>query len=187
MKRELESASRSADPALSAWAKGRLAILSTAPDAYFWGTGQQATARGELEQLRNHLMHQQNAADARAHAVALRRARFEPNDSGTWEMNPVQYRNGITEGDIRASPEGDRILRDLGRGQLNDRHHRAAEGRMSHQHLSTGSRGIGFIYVQQPDGTVTPYVVDLGDKLPDNTYRWDHGGTGYVPPRPGGL
>ncbi|XXX76263.1 hypothetical protein WMF30_52295 [Sorangium sp. So ce134] len=187
MKRELERATRSADAALSAWAKGRLARLSIVPETYFWGTVQQARTRHDLQQLQNDLAAEQNAANARADAIARRRARFNPNNSATWEMNPVQFLNGITEGDVRVSPEGDRILRDLTLGQLNDRHHPAAEGQMSHQHLSGGSRGIGFIYVQQPDGTVTPYVVDLGDKLSDNRYRWDHGGIGYIPPRPGGL
>ncbi|KYF78921.1 hypothetical protein [Sorangium sp. So ce388] len=187
LKNELIAASNSPDPALSAWARQRLGPLSSAPDAYFWRPVQQARARNELQRLQNDLAREQGAADARARAIADRRARFDRNNSDTWDMNPVQYLNGVTEGDVLMSPEGDRILRDLANGHLNDRHHAATEGRMSHQHLSGGSRGIGFIYVQQPDGTVTPYVVDLGDKQPDNTYRWDHGGIGYVPPRPDGL
>ncbi|WP_437998032.1 hypothetical protein WMF26_46920 [Sorangium sp. So ce185] len=186
MKRELERETRSADPALSAWAKGMLARLSTVAEFHFWGA-RQARTRLDLERLRNDLAAERNAANARADAITRRRDRFDRNNSGTWETNPVQYLNGITEADVLVSPEGARILRELALGQLRDRHGPATEGQMSHQHLSGGSRGIGFIYVQQPDGTVTPYVVDLGNKLSDNKYRWDHGGIGYVPPRPGGL
>ncbi|WP_437646455.1 hypothetical protein [Sorangium sp. So ce362] len=187
LKRELARAMRSADPQLRDWAKDRLARLSAATEAHFRGSGQQARTRQDLQGLQAALAVEQNAANARAQAIVVRRARFDPNNSGTWDMNPVQYLNGITEDDVGVSPEGERILRELALGQLNDRHRRAAEGHMSHQHLSGGSRGIGFIYVQQPDGRVTPYVVDLGSKQSDNKYKWDHGGTDYVPPRPGNL
>ncbi|MGK3998696.1 hypothetical protein [Sorangium sp. So ce1024] len=187
MKRELERETRSADPALSAWAKGKLAILSTAPEFHFWGA-RQARTRQDLTRLQNDLAAQRDAANARADAIDRRRNRFDRNNSATWEMNPVQYLNGITADDVRVSPEGERILRELANGQLNDRHSsHTTERQMAHQHLSGGSRGIGFIYVQQLDGTVTPYVVDLGTKLSDNNYRWDHGGIGYVPSTPDGL
>jgi hypothetical protein len=187
LKRELARETRAADPTLSAWAKERLARLSTASEAHFRSRGQQARTRQDLQMLQGALAIEQDAANARAQAIDARRARFKANNSDTWDMNPVQYLNGITEGDVRVSPEGERILRELEFGQLKDRHASLAEGYMSHQHLSGGSRGIGFIYVQQPDGRVTPYVVDLGNKQSDNKYKWDHGGIGYVPPHPGDL
>jgi hypothetical protein len=118
-------------------------------------------------------------------ALARRREQFDPQNSDTWAMNSggVQYANKTTEGAVTAAKEGAGVLASLGKGQLQDRHDKPVIGKVYHQHLAGGSWGIAFMYVLNEDYTVTAWVIDLAYGRDGNKYKWQTGGTSYVPTR----
>ncbi|WP_437896290.1 hypothetical protein [Sorangium sp. So ce124] len=177
----LTIASNSPDANLNRWATHMLGRLRpfAGTDHYFWGA-QQARTRADLERLQIELAQQEHDAHARLNAVSARLDRFKPDNRDTWDFNPVQYAAGLREADITDTPENRVILNNLRNGYLKDEHIKGTRtGMRYHSHINGGSGGILFEYRQQPDGTVTPYVIDVASKrIHGNDYVWKKGPKG---------
>ncbi|AGP41657.1 hypothetical protein BE04_30790 [Sorangium cellulosum] len=89
------------------------------------------------------------------------------------------FEEGLSEVDIPRSPDNELVLKNLADGYLRDQHiSRISAGMRYHHHITGGSGGILFEYRQEPDGTVTPYVIDVANKRHDNKYDWKKGPKG---------
>lgn len=122
---------------------------------------------------------------ARAEAARqAREKRLDPENTDTWQMTPaVQFANGTNAGTIQGTMEGTNLLLNLANGTLMDRHSAPVLNTVYHQHLAGGSWGVAFMYVLNPDYTVTGWIIDLAYSRPsgENTYNWETGGTDYTP------
>ena len=48
-------------------------------------------------------------------------------------------------------------------------------GFVMHEHIGSGHKGVGFCYVNDCDGTVTPWVLDYAEGRDGNTCEWGFG------------
>jgi hypothetical protein len=123
--------------------------------------------------------------DTQTDPVILRMKKFKYDDTRTWQLNAVEYKNGTSAGDI-----GTTKANDLEIGALSS--NTTAGGSVlkvnfeGHAHLDGGSGGVAFVYKLNDDYTVTPTVVDISGKRGGkngNQYLWNTGGGyGYFPP-----
>lgn len=124
------------------------------------------------------------AGDAQADAdpEAARLARYVWNDSSTWDLNAVEYKNGQSAA-VFGGDAG--LLVELARGLLaGNARGRGKElivvDKAFHAHLAGGSHGVAFAYRLEADHTVTPVVFDHATgRTNDNKYKWANSANGY--------
>ena len=122
--------------------------------------------------------------DTETDPVIRRMKTFVHDKPGTWELNPVEYKNRTSASDIGGKAN------DLKIAALSS--NTTAGGSVlkvnfeGHSHLDGGSGGVAFVYKLNDDYTVTPIVVDISGKRGGkngNQYEWNTGGGwAYFPP-----
>ena len=156
------------------WGAAHTALVATALASYVAARDQAAAAAAA-------------AAGTTAAARAARLLLYDKDDPTTWVLNPIEFHNSVTKGEITATVDGTRVLDEIANGHI--RPHGASKnpvdstvGREFHAHLVGGSWGLAFIYVQRADGSVTPHVYDIAmgrGGLGGNRYDWRKGATDY--------
>lgn len=114
-----------------------------------------------------------------------RKSVYVYNDSSTWVMNPVVYRNGTSSASLSSQQ-----LDLLKKGQLKSNTTAGGSvlkvGFEGHAHVDGGSGGVAFVYQLDDQYKVTPIVVDTassrGNNKDKNKYSWNTGGLDYFPP-----
>ncbi|KQW46661.1 MULTISPECIES: hypothetical protein [unclassified Roseateles] len=117
--------------------------------------------------------------------VTGRKSVYAYNDSSTWVMNPVVYRNGTSNSSMTSQQ-----LDLLKKGQLKSNTTAGGSvlkvGFEGHVHIDGGSGGMAFVYQLDDQYKVTPIVVDTansrGNGKDKNKYSWSTGGLDYFPP-----
>ncbi len=124
------------------------------------------------------------ATKADLSTVAGRKSVYAYDQSATWVMNPVVYKNGTS-----SSSMGSQQLDLLKKGLLRSNTIGGSVlkvGFEGHAHVDGGSGGVAFIYKLDDQYKVTPIVVDTassrGNNKDKNKYNWDTGGLDYFPP-----
>lgn len=116
--------------------------------------------------------------------LAGRKSVYVYNQSSTWVMNDVVYRNGTSSSSLSSQQ-----LALLKKGLL--RSNTTAGGSVlkvgfeGHAHVDGGSGGVAFVYQLDDQYKVTPIVVDTassrGNNKDKNKYHWSTGGLDYFP------
>lgn len=118
--------------------------------------------------------------------LAGRKSIYAYNDSSTWVMNDVKYRNGTSSSSM-SSQQLDLLKQGLLKSNTTAGGSVLKVGYEGHTHLNGGSGGLAFVYqLDEAEYKVTPIVVDTassrGNNKDKNKYHWNTGGLDYFPP-----
>ncbi len=130
---------------------------------------------------------QKRAEQAGEDRIRERLGRLRYDDTNTWEINPnVRYLNDTQEEHLGQNSVGrGAVLASLmtpgyANGAAGKRIRCVLNSKL-HTHVDGGSGGISFIYIVEPDYTVTVCVYDYAPaRVNGNQYAWVKGADGYV-------
>ncbi len=110
--------------------------------------------------------------------VAKAKKAFNREDPNTWELNAISWHARVTKGTVEAVPQWTAVEGKLKTASLTGRTITKTSVMKTdwvmHEHLG-GDKGIGFCYLKEDDGTVTPWVLDYASSRDGNTYWWGSG------------
>jgi hypothetical protein len=126
-----------------------------------------------------------------AHAALIqRKAKYNPNNADTWQMNPLQFHtSAVTPDAVAKAQDAAGILTSIQKGFVVGNGPKSARlpatvGPTFHTHLQSGTWGLAYMFVLEADFTVTPWVIDIAtSRTKTNMYYWK-AGTGFTPPKP---
>lgn len=106
---------------------------------------------------------------------------YDRENPNTWQLNAVKWhtRVGAWKTTMEGLKDGTKVLGKLADGSLTGR--TITKGSVMktdfvmHEHIGSGSNGIGFCYRHEKDDTVTPWVLDYATGRDGNTYEWTSG------------
>ena len=110
------------------------------------------------------------------------------DDATTWagHMNQLKFLNGMDENTLTQLGASGK-LQELKNGTLADEHGTIEVNFHFHRHINNLSQGFAHQYIQEENGSITPYLIDVALSRPNqnspgaNKYNWSSGGTDYTP------